>query len=104
MSDPTKVSRGVSRSATLVAVKDRRWSEPIPDEFLSLFEAAGLIVDDNDHYVTAYRAGLKAGAVWGPAVPGYWFAASGDSGTVRVASRDDGLRRLLGLDVEQVAS
>lgn len=95
MADPTKVYRGHDHKATLVAVASRRWSDPIPDEFLPLFEAAGLVVDDNDHYVIGYLAGHKMGAVWGPAVEGHWFAYYGQTEPVGVANRDAGLRHWL---------
>jgi len=95
MSDPTKIERGHAHKRTLVAVASRLWSEPIPDEFLLRFEAAGLVVDDEDHAVTVYSAGSKVGAVWGPAIEGDWFAFYGQTDPVRVPSRDAGLRHLL---------
>ncbi len=104
MADPTKVQRGHAHSATVVAVAVRRWSDPIPDDFLPLFEAAGLVVDDSDDEVIAYRDGVKVGAVWGPAVEGHWFAYRDGTGPVRVATRDDGLRHLLGITVVEVVA
>lgn len=105
VSDPTKVSRGVAHSATLVAVKDRRYTEPIPDEFLPRFEAAGLVVDDSDRNVIFYRADHKAGVVWACEMPGCWLAWRAHiPGAIRVRSRDDGLRYVLGDVVAEVAS
>jgi len=112
MADPTEIQRGHAHKATVVAVAERHWSDPIPDEFLALFEAAGLVIDDNDHTVIAYRHGRKIGAVWGPAVEGHWFAYRSDTPCAtfpdhgqqarRVADRDEGLRHLL--DTEQAAT
>lgn len=95
MTDASKIYRGVKHGATLLAVRDRQCSEPIPDEFLPQFEAAGLVVDDGDHQVILYSAGKKYGAVWGPSVDGAWFANLGGADAVRVESRDAGLRHVL---------
>jgi hypothetical protein len=97
MADPTKTYRGHAHPATVVAVRNRRWSEPIPDEFLPRFEAAGLVVDDNDHQVIVYASGHKVGAVWGPAADGTgeWFSYRAGTDPVRVPDRDAGLRHLL---------
>jgi hypothetical protein len=86
------------------AVAERTWTEPIPDEFLAALDAAGLIVDDNDHNVIVYRAGHKYGSVWGPAVEGHWFAHRDGSDPTRVPDRDSGLRHVLGLDAEAVST
>lgn len=88
--------------STVVAVKQRRYSDPIPAEFLPLFETAGIVVDDNDHNVIAYRDGHKCGSVWGPSTEGQWFAYREDSDPVRVPTRDDGLRHLVGVAPEGV--
>jgi len=104
MSEQKISRRHGQHKAVVVAVAERQYSEPIPDEFLPLFVADGLRVDDNDHDVIAYRAGKKVGAVWGPAVEGHWFAYRGDSQAVRVAGRDAGLRHMLGLDTKTEAS
>lgn len=97
MTNQPKIQRGHAHKATVVAVATRRWSEPIPDQFLPLLESAGLVVDDNDHNVIAYRHGKKIGSVWGPAVEGHWFAYRDGTEAVRVVgTRDDGLRHLLG--------
>lgn len=99
-----RIQRGHAHKATVVAVADRQWSDPIPDEYLPLFETAGIVLDDNDHNVIAYHAGRKCGAVWGPAVEGHWFAYREGTDPVRVSSRNDGLRHLLGLDTEAVVA
>lgn len=99
MADPTTIIK----RGPLVAVRDRHYSEPIPDEFLPLFEAAQLRVDDNDHHVTLYRGGCNYSFVWGPSVEGQWFARHNSDNGVRVADRDAGLRWALGLDTEAVA-
>lgn len=90
--DERKVKNG-----PVVAVAERRWSEPIPEMFLPLFSAAGLVVDDRDSQVLAFHNGRKVGAVWGPAADGTgeWFAYRDGLDPVRVASRDDGLWLLL---------
>jgi hypothetical protein len=97
MADPTKIKRG-----PVVAVAARTYSEPIPDEFLPLFEQAGVAVDDNDHHVTIYRGGSDYSFVWGPAVEGHWFARHGSDNGVRVPDRDAGLRWALGIDRAEV--
>jgi hypothetical protein len=100
-----KISRPHSgHKAVVVAVAKRQYSDPIPDEFLPLFVADGLRVDDDDHNVIAYRAGKKVGAVWGPGVEGHWFAYRDGSDAARVADRDAGLRHMLGLGTDAVAS
>lgn len=86
-----KIKRG-----PVVAVSDRKYSDPIHDQFLPLFERAGLVVDDNDHNVIVYEAGRKVASVWGPAAEGYWFAYWKTTEPVRVESRDDGLRHVIG--------
>src|SRR5689334_3624754 len=95
MSDPTKTQRGHAHNTTVVAVNRRTYSEPIPDHFLPEFEAAGLVVDDNDSEVIVYRDGRKVGAAWGPAVEGHWFAYAGTTTAVRVADRDMALRHVI---------
>jgi hypothetical protein len=90
MADPTKIKRG-----PVVEVREREYSGPIPDSMLPRFEAAGLVVDDNDHDVTLYRAGFGHAAVWGPAVEGHWFARYRSAEAVRVAGRDEALTYLL---------
>lgn len=105
MATTEKIKRGVKHPATVVAVKKRRYSKPIPDDFLPRFEAAGLIVDDNDHNVTVYRDGRPIGRVWGPAADGSraWFASCNGSATIRVCTRDDGLSCVLGVAAAAVA-
>ena len=86
------------------AVAGRTWTEPSPDEFLTAIEAAGLVVDDNDHNVIVYRAGRKYGSVWGPAIEGHWFAYRNGCDPLRVPDRDGGLRHVLGLDAGAVST
>lgn len=92
-----KIKRG-----PLVAVAKRIYSDPIPDELVREAETAGLTLDDKDHNVIAYRNGKKCGAVWGPSVESEWFAYRDGSPAVRVPTRDDALRHMLGLDAEAV--
>ena len=83
--------------STLVTVFDgpRRYSEPIPADLVAAAKAAGLMLDDGDHYVLLYAAGYKVGSVWGPASTD-WFAAWLTADSVRVASRDAALRWVIG--------
>jgi hypothetical protein len=92
-----KIKRG-----PLVAVSRRIYTDPIPDELVQVAETAGLTLDDEDHHVIAYRDGKKCGTVWGPSVEGEWFAYRDGSAAVRVPTRDDALRHMLGLDAEAV--
>jgi hypothetical protein len=98
VTDQPKIRRGIQHAATVVAVSMRHYSEPIPDEFLPQFEAAGIVVDDNDHDVIFYRAGRKVGAVFGPSVSGGWFAYRDPTGVINVDDRDAGLRHVLTID------
>lgn len=87
-----KIKRG-----PVVEVATRTYSEPIPDDMLPRFEAAGLVVDDNDHSVAIYRAGFKVGAVWGPAVEGDWFGGTTEANIARKPTRDEALACVLDL-------
>jgi hypothetical protein len=92
----TKVqSNGKLKRGPCVSVPNREWSEPIPDELLTLIDAAKLVVDDNDHDYIVYYDGKETGVAWGPSVEGEWFVRSLGADARRVPTRDGALTVLV---------
>jgi hypothetical protein len=88
----TKIqSNGKIKRGPVVSVAERKYSAPISDELLSLFDTARLVVDDFDHNYTVYYAGRSIGVVWGPSVEDEWFVRPVGQDARRVPTRDGAL-------------
>jgi hypothetical protein len=91
----TKVqSNGKLKRGPCVSVPNREWSEPIPDELLTLIDAAQLVVDDNDHAYTVYDWGKAVGFARLDA-EGEWLVWQVGAEARRVPTRDGALTALV---------
>lgn len=88
-------SNGKLKRGPMVSVRERNYSEQVPDDLLRMLDARQLVLDDNDHSYTVYFDGKATGVIWGPSADGddsWFYRIGGMEQATRVVGRDTALR------------